>query len=192
MGILLLAVISRLGSSLQLWMPAHTHAHAFCNKIWKASLCVYITSSPFILRLEILGVQPLCKYVNDLLVPWLNDKCSYWLHLEGWTEPLITFQILQKDLTVKHKQHFLILCCCGVFCCFFFFSSFPQTDYWLILICTWAESCTVGWKHCDKIPLNRTENKSSYRPINGTTSQIIQLHNYSWAADAPPWPNRGG
>lgn len=153
MGTLLLAVISRLGSSLQLWMQAHTHAHAFCSEILKASLCVYITSSPFILRLETWGVQPLCKYVNEQLVPWLNDKCIHWLHLEGWTEPLITFQIPQKDLTVKHKQHFLILCCF-----FLFFSIFSPNRLlthshlhlgWILhgrLEALWPNSLKSHWK----------------------------------------------
>lgn len=43
-----------------------------------------------------------------------------------------------------------------------------------------------------KIPSDRTKNKSDNKPINGTTSQIIQLRNYNWATTSPLWPNRGG
>ena len=43
-----------------------------------------------------------------------------------------------------------------------------------------------------KIPSDRTQNKCGDKPINGTTSQIIQLRNYNWATTGPLWPNRGG
>lgn len=131
-------------------------------------------SSPFSLRLEILGVQPVCKYVNDLLVPRLNDKCIYWLHLKGWTEPLISFQIPQKDLTVKHKQHFLILCCCGGrggCCCFFHL--FPQNRLlthshlhlgWILhgrLEALWQNSLKSHWKQ-EQLPTHQWHYKPNH------------------------------
>lgn len=63
-------------------VAAGSHAHTVSTML-KAFLCVHVTSCPFHLRPGRLGAQILCKYVNDLLVPRLNEKCIHRLHLEG-------------------------------------------------------------------------------------------------------------
>lgn len=77
------------------------------------------------------------------------------------------------------KQHSWILCLGLVHC----------------RIVIGLDSAVDGVKSCavlQKIPWSLTKNKSGNKSINGTTSQIIQLHNYNWATTGPLWPNKGG